>query len=117
MKMANHLNMRGRVVLVPFPFSEDFSVTKPRPAICLTDVIGKNNELIIAYITSKPETEVLDSDIKLEDFKRYGLKTLSKIKLHKLVTITVDCIKTELGTVDNAMMQEIENKLSKLFHS
>jgi mRNA interferase MazF len=82
--------MRGKIILVPFPFSEDFSVTKPRPAICLTDVIGKNDELIIAYITSKPETENLCSDITLENFEKYGLKTLSKIKLHKLVTITVD---------------------------
>lgn len=116
METANHLSMKGKIVLVPFPFSEDFSVTKPRPAICLTDVIGKNNELIIAYITSKPETENLYSDITLENFKHYGLKTLSKIKLHKLVTITVDCIKTELGTVDDVMMQEIKNKLRQLFH-
>ncbi len=28
--------MRGKIVLLPFPF-DDFSATKVRPALCLTD--------------------------------------------------------------------------------
>jgi len=30
---------RGKVVLVPFPF-DDFSTTKVRPALCLTEPVG-----------------------------------------------------------------------------
>ena len=31
---------KGKVVLVPFPF-DDLSVAKGRPAVCLTNPIGK----------------------------------------------------------------------------
>ena len=40
-----------KIVLVPFPF-DDFSVTKVRPAICLTNEISSYNHIIIAFITS-----------------------------------------------------------------
>jgi len=41
---------RGKVVLVPFPF-DDFSGTKVRPAVCLTEPIGTHRHVILAFIT------------------------------------------------------------------
>ena len=39
--------MRGKVVLVPFPF-DDLSTTKVRPTVCLTDPIGTYRHVIMA---------------------------------------------------------------------
>lgn len=44
--------IKSSIVLVPFPF-DDFSVSKVRPALCLTSEIGKYNHVIIAFISSK----------------------------------------------------------------
>ena len=44
--------IRGKVVLVPFPF-DDFSGTKVRPAVCLTDPIGIHHHVILAFISSR----------------------------------------------------------------
>ncbi len=44
--------MRGKIVLLPFPF-DDFSATKVRPALCLTDEIGPHGQVVVAFISSK----------------------------------------------------------------
>ena len=44
--------MKYRIVLVPFPF-DDFSETKVRPAVCLTEKIGKHKHIVIAFVTSQ----------------------------------------------------------------
>ena len=53
--------IKNTIVLVPFPF-DDFSVTKVRPALCLTNEIGKYNHVIIAFISSKIPDDLIESD-------------------------------------------------------
>ena len=52
---------KGKVVLVPFPF-DDLSGTKARPALCLTDPIGPHRHVVLAFITSRAQAELLDTD-------------------------------------------------------
>jgi len=54
--------IKNTIVLVPFPF-DDFSVTKVRPALCLTNEIGKYNHVIISFISSKIPDDLIESDI------------------------------------------------------
>ena len=42
--MENPSMIKQSIVLVPFPF-DDFSNTKVRPALCLTEEIGKYNQV------------------------------------------------------------------------
>jgi hypothetical protein len=44
--------VKGKVVLLPFPFN-DFSSLKVRPAVCLTDPVGQHRQVVVAFITSK----------------------------------------------------------------
>jgi mRNA interferase MazF len=57
--------IRGRVVLVSFPF-DDFSGTKVRPAVCLTDAVGTHRHVILAFISSRVPAELLESDLILD---------------------------------------------------
>ena len=50
--MENRLMIKGSIVLVQFPF-DDFSGGKVRPALCLTDTIGKFEHIIVAFISNK----------------------------------------------------------------
>ncbi|HET7626431.1 MAG TPA: type II toxin-antitoxin system PemK/MazF family toxin, partial [Verrucomicrobiae bacterium] len=59
--MANLLT-RGKIFLIPFPF-DDLSATKLRPTVCLTEPIGVNRHIVVAFITSCEVTDLLPTDI------------------------------------------------------
>lgn len=108
---------KGKVVLVPFPF-DDLSTTKVRPAVCLTNPVGPNNHVILAFITSKIPTDLLESDIVLytshPDFAASGLRKVSTIRLDHLMTVRKSVILGEIGELSSDTQTEIAEKLCKL---
>lgn len=110
--------IKNKIVLVPFPF-DDFSLTKVRPVICLTSTIGKYNHVVIAFISSKIDDEINDSDIIIRKSDKIcsgtGLVVDSIIRLHRLVTIPKSLIKRKLGEANYSLIYEINFKLRQLF--
>lgn len=108
---------KGKIVLVPFPF-DDLSATKVRPAVCLTNPIGPYNHIILAFITSKIPSDVLETDIVLDtthpDFAASGLHTASTIRLDRLMTVRKSVIQRELGQLSTDTQILIAEKLSRL---
>jgi mRNA interferase MazF len=115
--MANPLT-RGKIFLVPFPF-DDLSATKLRPAVCLTEPIGANRHIVVAFITSREVSDLLPTDIALPtnhpDFRATGLRVNSVLRLHRLMTISTKIIQRELGRLSPALEQEVAGKLEILF--
>ncbi|MBM4430971.1 MAG: type II toxin-antitoxin system PemK/MazF family toxin [Chloroflexi bacterium] len=109
---------RGKVVLVPFPF-DDLSTTKLRPAVCLTDPIGVHRHVIVAFISSRVPTDLLESDLVLDssqaDFGQTGLRVASALRLHRLMTVTTELIRRELGDLSPRIRDEVAARLRKLF--
>lgn len=109
---------KNKIVLVPFPF-DDFSSLKIRPALCITDTIGKYGHVIIAFISSKLPDEVLETDIILKkgsaNFTGTGLQVDSVIRVHKMVTIPKSLIKRELGLINETVQQQLQSSLDILF--
>lgn len=110
--------MKGKVVLVPFPF-DDLSTTKVRPAVCLTDAVGPHRHVIMAFISSRMPVDQLETDLILNSGDAYfamtGLLVTSTLRLHRLMTVTTALIKRELGELSPKMQDEVANKLQKLF--
>jgi mRNA interferase MazF len=110
---------KGKLVLVPFPF-DDFSSTKVRPALCLTDPIGPFRHVILAFLTSQQVTPLLDTDLELApthpDFPLTGLNERGTVRLHRLVTTTTSLIRRELGTLSPALQLEVDARLRKIFN-
>ena len=110
--------IKGKVVLVPFPF-DDLSATKVRPAVCLTDAIGHHRHVDLAINTSPVPTDLLDTDLvsdaKEADFATTGLRASSALRLHRLMTATTSFIQRELGELTPAMRTEVASKLRELF--
>jgi hypothetical protein len=52
--MAGPPAIRGRVVLVPFPF-DDPSGSKGRLAVCPTEPVGPHRHLVLAFVTGQVE--------------------------------------------------------------
>lgn len=109
---------KNKVVLVPFPF-DDLSLTKIRPAVCLTDMIGAHRHIILAFITSHVAARPLATDIVIDsgtsDFESTGLHVSSTLQLHRLVTVTDSLIQRELGVLPPRLQHEVTISLRKLF--
>ena len=112
--------MRGKVVLVPFPF-DDLRTTKVRPAVCLTDPVGPHRHVIMAFISSRTPADLLETDLILNsgqaDFAMTGLRVTSTLRLHRLMTVTTTLIRRELGELSPQMRDEVVNRLRRLFGS
>ncbi|MCK4937425.1 MAG: type II toxin-antitoxin system PemK/MazF family toxin [Methanosarcinales archaeon] len=110
--------MKGKIVLVPFPF-DDLSTSKVRPAVCLTDPVGPHRHVIMAFISSRMSIDQLETDIILNsghaDFAMTGLRVTSTLRLHRMMTVTTALIRRELGELSPQMQNEVDNKLRKLF--
>jgi len=110
--------IKGKVILVPFPF-DDFSGTKVRPAVCLTDSIGTYRHVVLAFISSRVSSDLLETDLLLDsaqtDFVSTGLRVSSTLRLHRLMTVTTPFLQRELGELSPRMQDEVSNKLKKLF--
>ena len=115
--MASHSMIKGKVVLIPFPF-DDLSSTKIRPAVCLTNPVGKHSHVILALITDRIQTDLLETDIVFDtnhpDFAASGLHKPSTIKLDHLVTVRESLIQRTLGALSSATQDQIAEKLCKL---
>jgi mRNA interferase MazF len=111
--------IRGKVVLLPFPF-DDLSAAKVRPAVCLTQPIGLHRHVVVAFVTSQVPAPPLDSDLVLDEkssgFAATGLRVSSALRLHRLMTITTGVIQRELGELPPAMLTEVDAKLKRLFN-
>lgn len=109
---------RNKIVLVPFPF-DDLSATKVRPALCLTDPIGPQRHVVIAFITSRVPPDPFATDLVLPadhpDFPSTGLRVASTIRLHRLMTVSTGLIRRELGSLPPAYHAEARRKISALF--
>src|SRR4028119_138017 len=116
--MANYSIIKGKVVLIPFPF-DDLSANKIRPAVCPTNPVGKHCHVILALITDRIQTDLLETDIVFDinhpDFAASGLHKPSTIKLDHLVTVRESVIRRELGALSSATQDQIAEKLCKLF--
>lgn len=110
--------IKGKVVLVPFPF-DDFSSTKVRPAVCLTNPVGLHRHVVLGFISSQAPVDILESDLLLDatraDFTLTGLRVSSVLRLHRLMTVTSALFQRELGELSPQMLAEVDVRLRKLF--
>jgi PemK-like, MazF-like toxin of type II toxin-antitoxin system len=116
--MDHRSGIKGKVVLVPFPF-DDLTSEKVRPAVCLTEPIGPYGHIILAFISTQIPDQPLDSDLFINsrdsDFSLTGLRATSSLRLHRLMTVTSSIIKRELGRLSTRMQKEVDYKLLELF--
>ncbi len=107
---------KGKIFLVPFPY-DDLSATKVRPALCLTNPIGTRRHVLLAYITSRIPSNLLETDIVLDtthpDFAATGLRQPSTIRLHQLATVSTVVIQRKLGELSSGTQAQITEKLCK----
>jgi mRNA interferase MazF len=110
--------MRYKVILVPFPF-DDLTGTKVRPAVCLTDAVGANRHVVLAFITSVVPPQLEPTDLLIDpgdaDFARTGLRVRSALRLHRMVTVSATIIRRQLGVLAPNLQAQVRQRLQTLF--
>lgn len=108
--------MKGKLVLVPFPFT-NLTAAKLRPALVLYE---GEKDAVLAFISSKTPFESSDTEILVTQghpgFKKTGLKRDSVIRLDKIATVLKELIVGELGELDEKLKQEVNKKLEKTLY-
>ncbi|MBO3840558.1 MAG: type II toxin-antitoxin system PemK/MazF family toxin [Nitrososphaerota archaeon] len=107
--------MKGKIVLVPFPFT-DLTAVKLRPALVLFE---GERDVVVAFISSRIPGELKPTDVLIEEthpeFKLTGLKTSSVIKLDKIATLLKSMVMGEIGEIGPQIKREINEKLIKTY--
>ena len=108
--------MKGRIVLVPFPFT-DLTATKLRPALVLH---AGGADVVLAFISSRiPIGEVPPGSVLLDqshpDFVASGLKTASVIRLDKVATVLSSMILGELGVAGPQVRETVNQVVTEVY--
>ncbi len=108
---------KGDIVLVPFPFT-DLSQTKLRPAIVLwADSIG--NDVTLCFISSQRIDTLSVGEFLLDavdpDFASTGLKTSSKVRVTRIVTVERKLIVRRLGKLGINQIQVLNSSILQAF--
>jgi mRNA interferase MazF len=101
----------GKVILVPFPFS-DLSKSKMRPAVVLAD--AGRGDWILCQITSNPYGDPNALVIKEENFAEGSLRITSFARPGKLFTASSGLMLSEVGMLREDMTEQIINTIIEL---
>lgn len=106
--------MKGKFVLVPFPFT-DLTSSKVRPALVLFE--GRR-DVVLAFVSSRFE-EASEAGVKIredhEEFRATGLKMSSVVRLDKVATVLKDLIIGELGEAGPKLKKEINKRAAEIY--
>jgi mRNA interferase MazF len=109
---------KGDIVLVQFPFS-DLSQTKLRPALVLA-VSKSFDEITLCFISSQKvqslsfdEFAIVKSD---NEFSQTGLKTDSKVRVTRIITLERKLILRKIGKLSKQQMNQLNQTLITAFN-
>jgi len=98
------------VVLVPFPYAQDFKLTKTRPALVISNPKKKGQEITVAMITSVHKK----GDTPLADWKGAKLLYPSSVRA-KVVTLDPVIVVKRIGHATATDMQAVRAMLKAHF--
>ncbi len=107
---------RGAVVLAKFPFT-DLTASKRRPAVVVSPENRRNEDVIVAFITSMIPEQVSETDLVVSpehvDYNESGLTRTSLGRTDKLATLNRSVLTGELGKFSSGTMKQIDLALKK----
>lgn len=102
----------GKIVLIPFPFT-DLSGVKVRPAVIISNK-NMGEDVILAFISSNTKKKgKFGIFLKMND--KNGLKSDSVVFISKIATLDKKIILGEIGKLSNDEILLVKNKITNLF--
>jgi len=105
---------KWEIILVPFPFT-NLKSTKRRPALIISpDEYNEKIDVVIAFITSKIDTEYRLGDYQIREWKKAKLPKPSKIRM-KFATLDKSMIVKKIGKLSIKDISEFKKILTHFF--
>lgn len=105
---------KWEVILVPFPFS-DFKSVKKRPALIISpEIYNQKTDIVIAFITSKLDSEYRLGDYKIREWEKSNLPKPSMIRM-KFATIDRSIVIKKIGELSKKDINEFKKLLIDFF--
>lgn len=106
--------LQKEIILFPCPYS-DFSSTKVRPAIIVSNNKYNKNQLdiVVMPITTKRK-ENYSVPLTQKDLLQGEIAHESEIRADKIITISKSIIITQIGITNEEILEQITNKLLSL---
>ena len=89
----------GSIVLTRFPFT-DLSGGKLRPALVISQNNDRRTDIVLAFITSNPQTANSSDALSIPPTAKNGLKVRSYVRFDKLVTLEANVTAGKLGDAE-----------------
>lgn len=115
MRMKSTMNYKKwDIVLVPFPFT-DLSAVKKRPGLIISpNEYNGDQDVVIAFVTSKIDTHHRMGDYKIREWEKSSLPKPSMIRM-KFTTIDKSIIIKTLGRLQKKDSDEFSQALINFF--
>lgn len=99
----------GDIVLLKFPFTDGKNYKK-RPALLINDF--NDGDIVVCRITS----QIYESpyDVFLDNWKEFGLKLPSVIRVHKLATLEKKLVEVIMGEIDASTKEKTKRIIEHL---
>jgi mRNA interferase MazF len=109
---------KGDIVLVQFPFS-DLSQNKLRPALVLA-VNFNFDEITLCFISSQKVQSLSSEEFAIavsdSEFAQTGLKTDSKVRVTKIITLERKLILRKIGNLGKKQLEKLNRTLITAFN-
>jgi mRNA interferase MazF len=109
--------VKGDIILVPFPFT-DLSETKLRPAVVLW-VDDRGQDVTLCFISSQAIDKITSDEFLIStgdaEFAQTGLKTDSKVRVARIVTLERSLLQRRLGSIGSQHLQQLDQRLVHAF--
>ncbi|MHB8634157.1 MAG: type II toxin-antitoxin system PemK/MazF family toxin [Thermoplasmatota archaeon] len=105
----------GDLVLIPFPHT-DLARGKQRPALVLTskDYNAGSPDMIVAFVTSQPQTGPWSEPILAADLAAGNLLKPSWVRTDRLATVEQRIVRKVAGRLGEARMAAVRRRLRDL---
>ena len=100
--------LKGDIILLPYPFT-DLSTSKIRPAVVISSMHEKYNDLFVVPITSKVD-DLISGEFIISEWKKSGLNVISAIK-RGCILIDVSLIRMKIGRFSENDLIRLNNSI------
>ncbi|HEY4508680.1 MAG TPA: type II toxin-antitoxin system PemK/MazF family toxin [Candidatus Paceibacterota bacterium] len=102
----------GKIILIPFPFT-DLSGVKVRPAVIISNKsIG--DDILVAFISTNTKKKS-HFEIVVKMNNQNGLKSDSTVVVSKIATLEKKTVLGEIGKLSKSEILQVKKKLKDLF--
>lgn len=105
--ITNMKYQQGDIILIPFPFNDNFSLSKKRPCLIISKNEINTHACIVAKITSVIKNDYLSYPIFKIDVSGFDMLKASEVRTNEIMTIHETLIINKIGSIKKESLEKV----------